>query len=359
MPAAQSAHMLYSAVRAGPPGPERPLVLGVPCGRPSPQVLGLHTHKNLIQQRSDMPLADDVKNQLRQFLLDSGFAHAGAVITDLDGTAVLEYRGRISIPEPVEFGLKRLRDLGRPVILNSLRFPLSVIRTFGREWYRIANAPIPTVSLKGSLLGYVTRAGPDELVFEEVAAFPLSLAEIGEILRGVKGLLDGGVRDIVLFYYPRDWTAGEIIWTPVPEKVAALEQKYLSASSVIAVEFAGLEELLAAQAICMIFLLIEVEEDQLMAYQHTKRNNFFTREGVDKLSGAKEFASRVGADLAHSVGAGDTELDSFLTGVGLAVLVGNADLEFRGRLQTVRLRDSFELGELLFSLADMQRGLSG
>jgi hydroxymethylpyrimidine pyrophosphatase-like HAD family hydrolase len=306
-----------------------------------------------------MPLAAEVKNQVRQFLQDSRFACEGGVVTDLDGTAVHEYRGRIVIPEPVEFGLVRLRELGRPVILNSLRFPLSVLRTFGREWYRIANAPIPTVSLNGSLLGYVTTDAREELVFEEAAAFPLSLPEIDEVLRGVQGLLDGGVRDLLLFYYPRDWTAGEILWTPAPEKVPALREKYLSASAVLAVEFPALRELLTARDVCMIFLLVDVAEDQLMAYQHTKRSSFFTREGVDKLRGARAFAGRLGVDLAHSVGAGDTELDTFLGGVGLAVLVGTAPLEFKGRLQTVKVRDSMELGDLLFALADMQHGLLG
>jgi hypothetical protein len=30
--------------------------------------------------------------------------------------------------------------MGRPVVLNSLRFPLSVMRTLGKEWLAIANA---------------------------------------------------------------------------------------------------------------------------------------------------------------------------------------------------------------------------
>lgn len=42
-------------------------------------------------------------------------------------------------------------------------------------------------------------------------------AEIDEVLDGVKGLLDGGIDDILVFYYPRDWRMGEIIWTPAPE----------------------------------------------------------------------------------------------------------------------------------------------
>jgi len=70
---------------------------------------------------------------LKHFFQQSRFAASGGVITDLDGTAVHEEQGRIYIPQPVEFGLKVLYDTGRPVVLNSLRFPLSVMRTFGKE----------------------------------------------------------------------------------------------------------------------------------------------------------------------------------------------------------------------------------
>ena len=111
---------------------------------------------------------------LRNFLMQSRFAADGAVVTDLDGTAVHEEQGRIYIPEPVEFGLKKIYELGRPVVLNSLRFPLSVMRTFGKEWLAIANAPIPVVSLYGSQIGYVTR---DEYeiqfsdIFDQILAY--------------------------------------------------------------------------------------------------------------------------------------------------------------------------------------------
>jgi hydroxymethylpyrimidine pyrophosphatase-like HAD family hydrolase len=294
---------------------------------------------------------------LRQFLLESNFASRGGIVTDLDGTAVHEDQGQIYIPKSVEFGLKKLRDLGRPFILNSLRFPLSVLRTFGREWYNISNAPIPTVTLNGSLLGYVTKTNEDELGFEEIDAFPLTVAEIDEVLEGVKGLLDGGIKDILVFYYPRDWRIGEVIWTPVPERVMPVKEKYVSASSVTAVEFAKLREQMVGEEICMIFLLIEAPQDKLMAYQHTKRSNFFTRKGVDKLFGAQQIAPKLAIELAHSIGAGDTELDSFLSGVGLAVQVGNKNLEFKGLLQTVKISNSFDFGDLLFRLARMQRDI--
>src|SRR5438876_8617843 len=105
-----------------------------------------------------------------------------------------------------------------------------------------------------------------------------------------------------------------------------------------------------SEEICMICLLVDVAEDQRMAYQHTKRDTFFTTKGVDKLSGAKRMTEALGVDLAHSLGAGDTELDRFLEGVGLAVLVGQANLSFKGKFQTIQLSDSLELGQLLFKI---------
>ena len=51
--------------------------------------------------------------------------------------------------------------------------------------------------------------------------------------------------------------------------------------------------------------------------------------------------------------AGDTELDRFLTGVGLAVVVGELQFDLKGLRNTIRLKNSFELGELLFQMAEM------
>ena len=92
-----------------------------------------------------------------------------------------------------------------------------------------------------------------------------------------------------------------------------------------------------------------------MAFQHAKRSSFVTRKGVDKLSGASEITARLGIDLAQSVGAGDTPMDSFLKGVGLSVHVGPMDLEYHGLIETIKVPDSFALGNMLFQLADLQR----
>lgn len=307
-----------------------------------------------MSETSGTALNDDVKSAVGDFFRSSRFSESGAVITDLDGTAVHEDQGRIYIPPPVEFGLKALYGRGRPVVLNSLRFPLSVMRTFGKEWLAISGAPIPVVSMNGSQLGYVTTDEKDELCFEEITAFPLSANDIDSVLTGIDTLLDDDIREVLLFYYPRDWRMGEIIWTPVAEKVVHVKEKYTSASSVTAVETDKLAETLHAEEICMIFLLIERPADELMAYQHSRPSSFFTAKGIDKLSGTIAMATHLGFDLESSVGAGDTAMDSFLNGVGLAIQVGTRGLEFRGSRQTVRLANSFELGDALFYLAGLQ-----
>jgi hydroxymethylpyrimidine pyrophosphatase-like HAD family hydrolase len=296
-----------------------------------------------------MALTAEIQQDLKDLIETLHFKESGGVITDLDGTALHEDQGKILIPKTVELGYKRLLDLGRPFVLNTLRFPQSVLRTFGRDWYRVSHAPIPTVTLNGSLLGYVTQEPGGEMSFEEIAAYPLSHQEIDQTLDGVEKLLENGLKEILVFYYPRDWRVGEVIWTPVAD---------VSASSVTAVETGKLRDQLHAEDICMIFLLLNIAQEKLMAYQHTRRDNFVTHANVDKLFGAQRMAEFLKFDLAASIGAGDTELDRFLAGVGLAVLVGNLPLPFRGMAATIRLADSSELGELLFEVADLIAGVN-
>jgi hydroxymethylpyrimidine pyrophosphatase-like HAD family hydrolase len=147
---------------------------------------------------------------------------------------------------------------------------------------------------------------------------------------------------------------GEIIWTPVAEKVSHVKEKYTSASAVTAVEPGKLQEQLHKEEVCMIFLLIERSADDLMAYQHSKPSSFFTTKGIDKLTGAQAAAEYIGFDMAASLGAGDTPMDAFLNGVGLAVHVGPHELEFRGLQNTIKVSNSFELGDVLFRLAGIQ-----
>lgn len=304
-----------------------------------------------------MPLTESQSQQLQSFFNQSSFEKHGAVITDLDGTAIHEYEGRYSIPQSVELGLNKMYELGRPVVLNTLRFPLSVIRTFGKEWYKISNKPIPTVLMNGSQLGYVVQYADGEFGYEEIMAFPLNRPEIEAALKTVHDLIADSVNDLLVFYYPRHWQSGEIIWTPLTERIEQVQQKYLSASSVYSSPPEQLTEDLLRQDICMIFLLIDIPQDKLMAYQHTKRSNFFTHEGVDKRFGSEQIAKQLNFDLAHSIGAGDSEMDTFLSAVGLAVHVANPYLKFEGILPPVKLNSSTELGELLFELAAMQRSV--
>lgn len=292
---------------------------------------------------------------LKDFIATSSFRTNGAVITDLDGTAVHEYQGKIVIPKEVEYGLLQHYQNGRPVVLNSLRFPLSVMRTFGNDWYKLSNAPIPTITLNGSLIGQIRKTTDEELEFVEVAAVPLKTEEITETVARVKALIGAGFNNVLLFYYPRDWRIGEVIWTPSPQNILPVKEKYSSASAVTAVELDKLQDQLIKEDICMIFLLIDAPEDQLMAYQHAQRSNFITHRGVDKLQGAIQMSKFLNFELSQSLGAGDTPMDTFLSGVGLAVIVGSMELEFRGLTNTIRLSNSAELGLLLYKAYELGR----
>jgi hydroxymethylpyrimidine pyrophosphatase-like HAD family hydrolase len=253
----------------------------------------------------------------------------------------------------VEKGLKELHKVGRPVVINTLRFPLSVIRTFAQEWFHMSNSPIPVILLNGSQLGYITHF-ENEFQFDQLASFPLIKDEINDVIASVKRLTDAGIDDFILFYYPEDWKNGEIIWTPVSEKIPYLQAKYKSASSVISTGIKELQSNLNAKPICMIFLLIDIPQDKLMAYQHSKRDNFVTHRGVDKLYGAQQMAVQLKFDLHHSIGAGDSQMDTFLNGVGLSLQIGNSNLPFEGRIATLKVPGFVEFGDLLFQFADMQ-----
>lgn len=284
---------------------------------------------------------------LEEFVKKSRFESSGALFTDLDGTAIHEDRGRIFIPREVRDGMKAIHDIGRPVVMNTLRFPLSVIRTVGLEWYEISNKPIPTVLLNGSVLGNIHRNPLGILVYEEVAAFPLEDEEIDAVIEGVRALVAGGIRDLVVFYYPRAWIEGEMVWTPNEEKVPEIEAKFVSSTRVVAWEIERLAEEAKRARPCMMFLLINESEDRLMAYQHSKSSNFFTHAGVDKTSGMRELARLLDISLVDSIGAGDTVMDRFLSDVGFSLAVGGANLPHKGKFGNLRLENSFDLGRAL------------
>jgi hypothetical protein len=298
-----------------------------------------------------MALPAEIISTLQDFRAASEFASRGGVITDLDGTALHERNGRVFVAESVAEGLKALADRGRPVVLNTLRFPLNVIRSFGREWSAITRQPAPLVSLNGAILGLLTPQDEDATSFQELAAFPLSAPEAKATLDRVGSLLEAGLSEIVVFVYPRDWRAGEIVWTPAQDRVAALRSKLGGASRVFAGPLERLAALVLSHETCMLSVQVDAPEDRRMAYQHVDPLQFVTTAGVDKLSGAREAAARLDFDLQQSVGAGDTPMDRFLEGVGLAVHVGPQTLDFRGRVDTLRLGSPAELGYALFELA--------
>lgn len=288
---------------------------------------------------------------LKKFAEGSDFSKAFLAL-DLDGTALLEDKGKVFISGSVEKGVKAIHDLKMPVVLNTLRFPLSVMTTVGEAWYQIADVPILTVLLNGSVLGYI-KCIDDELHYEELAAYPLSHDEIKSMLEGVAQLTKAGIDDVLFFFYSRDWKEGETLWTPKAEKVPALQKKFVSAARVISGPVEQLAEELLRREICMTSLFIDRPEDTLMAYQHSKRNSFFTAKGVNKAFGLREVAAKLDLSSAEALGAGDTEMDTFLSEVGFAVIVGRAKLSFRGRKDTIRVATPLELGDLILAYADL------
>ena len=303
-----------------------------------------------------MALNEEQLRLLEEFLETSRYLTNGAVITDLDGTAVHEFNGSTIIHKDVEFGLKRVYDAGRPVVINTLRFPLSVIRTFGKEWYKISASSIPVVLLNGSQLGHITKTDSG-FVFDQMAAFPMNEDEINNVITTIDRFSDV-MKDLILFYYPQDWTAGEIIWTSEKGKIPFLQNKYQSASAVISTPPEALPEILLQSPVCMILLLIDAPNDKLMAYQHTKRNNFFTHDKVDKLTGSEQIAKHLGFELADSVGAGDSTMDVFLAGTGLGLHIRNKELPFKAKISTIQLEDFHDFGSLLQQLSQLQKVLS-
>jgi hydroxymethylpyrimidine pyrophosphatase-like HAD family hydrolase len=294
----------------------------------------------------------DYLPRLQRFMRDSRFFENGAVMTDLDGTAVHELEGRVTLSRSVELGLERVHATGREVLINTLRFPLSIMRAFGAEWRRASGSDMLVVSLKGSLTGRIVATQDGELAFEEIEASTLTPEELTEVLTGVRGLCEQGADDLLVFFYPRDWRQGELIWTADPRRVEHVQVKYRSASRVFSGSVEALAAALHAQPQCMVFLLIDAPQDRLMAYQHTQRTRFVTHRNVDKRHGALSLASALGISLADSVGAGDAETDTFLDEVGLAAIVGNQDIGFKGRYDTVRLPDAPAFGEMLLAIAD-------
>ena len=177
------------------------------------------------------------------------------MITDLDGTAVPSFR-EDSDPQRGRTRSDASLRAGPAADLNSLRFPLSVIRTFGQDWYKLSNAPIPTVTCNGSLMGYVKKTDEGELAFEEAAAFPLTR---GEIVEALEGATTAGRRDQkhpCLLLSARLAHRRSDLDTGAGEHHSG-EGEVPQRSSVTAIEFQKLQDQMLAEDICMIFLLID------------------------------------------------------------------------------------------------------
>ncbi len=302
------------------------------------------------------PLDAETLSVLRRFVAEADLVGRGVVMTDLDGTAVLEREGCVLVPDEVSHALAALHRRGCPVALNTLRFPLNVVRTFGRAWSAISAAPMPLVSLNGAVIGHLVDRGGEEMSFEEIAAYPLQAEDIEGALGHVERLAGGGFRDLALFRYPRDWTKGEIIWTPSEAAVAPLADRYRSASLVESTPLPALRAALTGEDILMLLMLVNADENRLMTYQIANRASFITNPGVDKRTGALEAARLLGFDLAQGVGAGDTPVDAFLSETGLAIHVGPLGIPHPGRRATVKAADALGFGAVLAGLREALDG---
>lgn len=298
-----------------------------------------------------MEITGDGLAALDAFARDCAF-DKGCLVLDLDGTTLMESGGKVFVSKAVSQGVRAVHDLGRPIVINTLRFPLSVINSVGEEWYAIADQPILTILLNGSVSGYIRRKD-GRLEYEELETFPLKPQDIDQLLAGMEELLAGGVDDLLLFFYSRDWREGERLWTPRAERIPPLKAKYLSASEVFSSSLPELGETLRKRELCMACLFIDRPEDTLMAYQHSRRNSFITAKGVDKAFGTRQLARKLEISLDDSLGAGDTEMDTFLNVTGLSVIVGQGNLPYRGTKQTTRVSDPQALGALLSRFASI------
>jgi hypothetical protein len=218
---------------------------------------------------------------------------------------------------------------------------------------KTTSAHCPLFSLNGSLIGYLTRSDSGALAFEEIDAFPLAQSELDGVLQRIDALLTDRRKAFLVFWCPRDWTAGERIRAFREHRVEAVCIRYPSASAVVAGKPDGLRQAWTRHEVCMLLLLLDVSQYRLMACQHAERERFLVRAGVDKLHGAHRITESLQVALSDCVGTGDTAMDTFLDGEGLAVTVGEAAPPLNGVSETVRVRDSAQLGRLFHRIAEL------
>lgn len=297
-----------------------------------------------------MALSPQHYRALERFARSPGIGK-GALFLDLDGVALVEERGSVFVSREVEQGIRDVaRLIGWPVVINSLRFPLSIMRSIGPAWLDMYSSDIPAVLLNGGLIGRFKKDSGG-MRFEESKAFPMTRSEVGKIMDGISDVIAGGERELAFFFYPRDWRRGEIVWVMEGTRVEDVRHKYTSASEVVAWSLPELREELERCEPVMALLLVNLTKDKRMAYQHTSSWDFFTREGVDKASGARSIAEMLGISLLDSIGGGDTEMDRFLAEVGMAVRVGGNKVAYKGVRQTLDVERPADLGLLVSSFA--------
>lgn len=298
-----------------------------------------------------MALTEEQQKIVRDFVSHPNFKQQGGLMTDLDGTIVQHQDGNYTIPLEVQAGLTELYRVNCPVLLNTLRFPLSIIETFAAVLYPLAQLPIPVISLNGSQWGYISQGENKEFSFIEAGAKPLTSAEINSFMADIRLLVQNKVPHIAVFYYPRDWTKGEIIWSAEQDRVAEMRQTYKSASQVYSSSLAVLEKNLADEEISMIFLLVKKD---LIQGAHLQRDlkDFYTTAGANKLAGAHAFVNQLGRNLLHFIGAGDTPMDVFLKETGAVIKVGSYPLDFHCQATILPVETVSEIGEVFTWIAE-------
>lgn len=288
----------------------------------------------------------EAEKVFKKFLQESDLLKKGALITDLDGTALHERNGEVHIPSTIKDGIEQCGKLNIPVVINTLRFPMSFIRTFGHEWYDINRKPIPTILLNGSSIGQMVKTEKGLLEYLEIKSFPLTAVEIDELMDGIELYLDQGLGDLLLFYYPKEWRSGEHIWTPVVNNIPEIKVKYTSATVVHAIPIKDLRNELKDLEVNMI-LVLKNTRSELMAYQQVEKNSYVTTHGVNKTTGTIQLAKDLHIDLEGSIGSGDTQLDTFIQVTGLAIQVGPRELTYNGKKATIKVPHPLAYGELL------------
>ncbi|WP_221392700.1 HAD hydrolase family protein [Dyadobacter sp. NIV53] len=296
-----------------------------------------------------MSLTIEQKKQISDFTDRREFVEKGGLMTDLDGTVIQEHEGKYFMPDLVREGLVKMYNAQCPVIINTMRFPISVIKTFATDWFVMSKASVPLVSLNGSQIGFINKDKKSKFTFQEIEAFPLKKEEVKKFISDIEQILEQG-GSVLVFYYPRDWVKGEIIWTSDKEKTSETKDRYRSASHVYNSNMEELTRNLESEDICMIFLKA-IQSDPATPFTNTDYKDFYSHQNVDKLFGAKKMISHLEREIHQFVGAGDTPMDVFLKEVGQVIKVGGLNMNFEFNSPVIELKHVPDIGEVFTEVA--------